>query len=134
MSVALYDINSNELRFVSTAGVGAAERKGDAIPTSQGIIGQAILSYSRCLKVDDVSTEPRFDPGIDGRVGLEVTNMLVRPVAHESRLLGLVQLLNRVDDFAYSAGDESVLGYVADKLGEFLAQSKAAADKPKKRR
>jgi signal transduction protein with GAF and PtsI domain len=59
--------------------------------------------------------------------------MLVKPVHHDNRLLGVVQMINRTDDFSYSSGDESVLAYVSDKLGDFLAQSKAAGDKPKKR-
>jgi hypothetical protein len=132
-SIALYDINSNELRFVATSGPGAMERKGDAVPTNVGLVGESLLVYGRCLRVADVSEDHRFDPGLDGRVGLEVLNVLLKPVHAGDRLLGLIQLLNRVGDVEFSASDESVLTYVADKLGEFLAQSKAAADKPRPR-
>ncbi|MFO0024185.1 MAG: GAF domain-containing protein, partial [Deltaproteobacteria bacterium] len=132
-SIALYDINSNEMRFVSMSGPGGNERKGEAIPTSLGLIGQSLLVYGRCLRIDDVTADDRFDAGIDGRVGLEVATMLLKPIHLDNRLLGIVQLLNRTNDFSFSSSDESVLGYVTDKLGEFLARTKASADRPSKR-
>jgi GAF domain-containing protein len=125
VSVALYDINAHELRFVASSGVGAAERKGDAVPTNVGILGRALLSYVRPTRVNDVPGDKAFDPGVDGRVGLEVQTLIAKPLAVGDRLLGAVQLLNRRNDFEFSLADENLLVYVADRLSDFLEKAKA---------
>ncbi len=128
-SVALYDINSHELRFVATTGTGGEERKGDAIPTTAGLIGAALSDWYRALSIPDVGADARFDPGIDGRVGLDLHNMLLVPVAAQGRLLALVQLINRTGDLQFSQADANLLSYVTSRLGEFLIQTKMAADR-----
>jgi hypothetical protein len=133
LSVALYDINSHELRFVATTGVGAEERKGDAIPTTAGLIGVALGNWNASFLVSDVNGDSRFDPGIDGRVGLELHNMLVMPVAAQGRLLALVQLMNRKSDLEFSQSDANLIAYISSRLGEFLIQTKMAADRPAKK-
>jgi hypothetical protein len=132
ISVALYDINSHELRFVVTTGSGAEERKGDAVPTNAGLIGAALSDWYKCITVADVASDPRFDPGIDGRVGLEHHNMMLMPIATQGRLLAIVQLINRVGDLEYSQSDANLIAYIANRLGEFLIQTKMAADRPSK--
>jgi GAF domain-containing protein len=129
-SIALYDINSHELRFVSTTGTGAEERKGDAIPTTAGLIGAALGDWGRSLAIADVAADARFDPGIDGRVGLDLHNMLLMPVAAQGRLLALVQLINRAGDLQFSQADANLIAYIASRLAEFLIQTKMAADRP----
>ena len=131
-SIALYDINSNELRFVTTTGTGSEERKGDAIPITAGLIGASLTNWSQSLAVSDVAGDARFDPGIDGRVGLDLNNMLLMPVAAQGRLLALVQLMNRTSDLDFSKSDANLIAYIANRLGEFLIQTKMAADRPSK--
>jgi len=126
-SVALYDINTDELRFVAAIGAGADERKGDAVPSQVGILGSALRSVDVCLIVPDVPSDDRFDPGIDGRVGLEATNLAVMPVSAHGRLLGAVQLVNRIGDLEFSRADANLLVYIGQRFGEFLHQHKVAA-------
>jgi GAF domain-containing protein len=119
-SACLYDINTDELRFVALTGPGAEERKGDAVPRLAGLIGSAALAAGDALVIHDVSADPRFDPGVDGRVGVEVRSMALAAVLHGGRLFGLLQLINRRGLREFSATDANILAYVAEKLGEFL--------------
>ena len=125
-AVALYDINTDELRFVAAHGVGADERKGDAVPAQAGILGAAIRLHEACTTVDELGADARFDPGVDGRVGLEATNTAVVGVFASGRLLGAFQLLNRIGDLEFGAADANLLVYVSNRFGAFLHQHKVA--------
>ncbi len=119
-SACLYDINTDDLRFVVLTGPGADERRGEAVPRLAGLIGSAAQANGDALVVRDVANDPRFDPGIDGRVGLEASNMALAAVMHGGRLFGLLQIINRTGTRELSATDANILAYVAEKLGEFL--------------
>lgn len=128
-AIVLYDINTHELRFAGAVGAGAEERKGDAVPGDAGLFGAALHHPERCLIVPDVAHEARFDPGVDGRVGLEATNVAVMPVGAHGRLLGAIQLVNRIGELEFSASDANLLVYVGQRLGEFLHQHKTSEQK-----
>ncbi|HEX7477991.1 MAG TPA: GAF domain-containing protein [Polyangiales bacterium] len=118
-SACLYDINTDELRFVALSGPGADALRGTAVTRSAGVLGQACKLEGQPLVVDDVLVHAGYSAAIDGRPGLDVANMLLHAVVREGRLLGLLQLINRQGGF-FSADDVHVLNYVADALAEFL--------------
>ncbi|MCB9591264.1 MAG: GAF domain-containing protein [Sandaracinaceae bacterium] len=119
-SVCLYDINADELRFVSLTGPGAEERQGEGVPRLSGLLGVAALSPNHTVLVEDASTDERFDPGVDGRLGLSVETLAVVALSHQGRLLGVLQLINRQEQMQYSRADGNLMHYIAEKLGEFL--------------
>ncbi|MCZ7680433.1 MAG: GAF domain-containing protein [Sandaracinaceae bacterium] len=127
-SACLYDINTDELRFVALAGPGAEERQGDAIPRVAGLCGAAARTLGEAVLVEDVASDSRYDPGIDGRVGIDPESMMLVGVAGGGRLLGLLQLINRRDQSQFSRADANVMTYVAGKLGEFLLEARMRGD------
>jgi len=74
------------------------------------------------------SRDERYDPGIDGRVGIDPESMALVAVAHAGRLLGLLQLINRKGQAQFSRADANLLSYVSVKLGEFLHAARMRAD------
>ena len=127
-TACLYDINTDEFRFVALSGPGAEERKGEAIPARTGLLGTAAERVGAAYIVPDVSGDTLFDPGVDGRVGLEPRNALYMSIHHQGRLLGILQLVNRRDRPAYSTADSELVAYIAKQLAEFLFQARIAPD------
>jgi hypothetical protein len=127
-SALLYDINTDELRFAALRGPGSEERKGDGVPRRSGLLGAATLAPGAALLIDDVGGDGRYDPGVDGRVGLEPRSMALVAVTHQGRLLGLLQLVDRADGAPFDRADANLLTYVAEKLGEFLLAARMRAD------
>lgn len=119
ISACLYDINTDQLRFVALSGPGKSERQGAAVPRSAGLIGQAARAEQMALVISDVRVQPSYNADVDGRAGLFVDNMLLRSIVHEGQLLGVLQLINR-ESGAFQAGDVHVVSYVADGLARFL--------------
>lgn len=118
-SACLYDINTDELRFVAATGPGADALRGTAISRSLGLLGHACHIEGRPLVVSDVRAHPNYNAASDAREGLEVSDMLLRAVVREGHLLGLLQLVNRQTG-AFSSNDVAVVNYVAEQLAEFL--------------
>jgi hypothetical protein len=128
-AAAIYDINTDEWRFVAVEGPGAEARKGDAVPASAGLSGLAARRDEPSI-VDAVESDARFDPGVDGRVDMQVHNLLLQPVFHEGRLLGLLQLMNRRGKPHFDRADAHVVSYVARQLGQFLYQQRTLDRSP----
>ena len=120
ISACLYDINTDELRFVSVLGEGAEEMQGKAVPLASGLLGQSFRKEHRASIFSDVLMEPAFSPEIDTRPGLDARSMLLCPVSAEGHLLGGLQLINRLNTHRYSQADANVASYIAERLGEFL--------------
>jgi hypothetical protein len=124
-SACLYDINTDELRFVALSGTGATERQGQAVSRGAGLFGQAAKAEHNSSVFPNVMVEPLFDSAIDGRPGVDTRNVLLRPIVHEHQLLGMLQLLNRNNAAAFSAQDVNVINYVAERLAVFLVNVRA---------
>jgi hypothetical protein len=127
ISVCLYDINTDEFRFVAVGGPGANERRASAVPSQAGLFGAAKWTLEDALIVADVANDARYQPAIDGRGELEMLNLAYVPLRHGTQLLGMVQLINRGGDRGFTKSDVAVLNYVANQLGEFLASRRSLA-------
>lgn len=115
-SACLYDIDTDELRFVATSGLGADGQRGQAVSGKTGLLGQALRRDGEPMVVGDVLVEPAYNPESDSRPGIEDRNMLLRALSADSRTLGLIQLINRAEAAGFSKDDVNVLNYIADQL------------------
>lgn len=129
ISACLYDIDTDEFRFVAVIGPGAEERKAIAVPREAGLFA-VTTQEMRPVRIANAGQDERFDPGVDGRLGLDVVTALYAPVTHEGRLLGVLQLLNRARH-DYSIHDADLVAYISRSLGEFLHQAKLVSRKKK---
>lgn len=127
----IYDINTDELRFLALTGPGADERRAGAIPASAGLFGAATRSGKESLVIADVASDARFDPAADGRIGLESQNMLILPLHHAENLLGALQLINRAHRHGFTDADVAVSTYVSAQLSGFLQSKRLGARRPR---
>jgi GAF domain-containing protein len=121
ISVCLYDINTDEFRFVAVGGPGASERRASAIPSQAGLFGAAKRTVEDALIIKNVREDPRYQEAVDGRKELEMLDLAYVPLRHGSQLLGMIQLINRGGDRGFTNADVAVLNYIANQLAEFLA-------------
>jgi len=120
ISGCLYDINTDELRFVAVSGLGAEALRGTALRRNLGLFARATRVDHGALVIPSVRDVPDFDPAIDGREGLQAENLLLRPVTREGHLLGVLQFINRATG-SFSAPDVNLVNYTAERLAEFLS-------------
>jgi len=131
VSGCLYDINTDEFRFVSVHGPGSEQRQGEAVPANAGIMGIAAHAHTGPMRVADARQDGRYDPGVDGRVGVEILDLCYLPLEHHGRLLGMIQTINRQHGPGFTEKDVHLFNYVGKQTSEFLFRARIAPDKPK---
>lgn len=89
-------------------------------PIERGIAGY-VARTGEVVRVDDASTDKRFDPSADRATGYTTRSMLVAPIREDLRapILGVVQLLNR-EGGAFDEEEEKYLEALAMQLGRAL--------------
>ncbi len=128
----LLDINTDEFRVVAARGTGARARRGQAVPSSSGLLAAASgLAEHAVLVLADAAADPRYDETIDGVPGLDVRALLYRPLVHRGRMFGVLQLANGITRDMFSEADCEVVDYVTQQVSAFVARGaslpKAAA-------
>ncbi|MEM7436416.1 MAG: GAF domain-containing protein [Myxococcota bacterium] len=119
----LLDINTDEFRLVAARGTGAHARKGQAFPSTAGLLSAASgLAEHAVLVLAQAQKDPRFREDVDGVPGLDVRALLYRPLVHRGRLFGLLQLANGVGHGMFTEADCEVVDYVTQQLSEFVAR------------
>lgn len=119
----LLDINTDEFRVVAARGTGAHARKGNAFPSTAGLLSAAsALTEHAVLVLAQAQKDPRFRDDVDGVPGLDVRALLYRPLVHRGRLFGLLQLANGVGKGMFTEADCEVVDYVTQQLSEFVAR------------
>jgi GAF domain-containing protein len=94
-SVALLDdIGGRAVLFA--AGPVAESISGLELPPGRGIIGWVIASGQSCL-VNDVASDSRFWPDVDGYSGFETRSILCAPLLSGHRVIGALEVLNKCD-------------------------------------
>ena len=125
-SGCLYDIDTDELRFITVAGPGSDERQGVAVPRRSGIMGVATMHEGHAMRIDEVASDPRYEAVVDGRNGVDARNALYLALGHQGRLLGVIQLLNRENRAAFTESDANLLTYVGRQASAFLHSARIA--------
>jgi serine phosphatase RsbU (regulator of sigma subunit) len=95
-AILLFDAERDELYFPYVADVDAeaqARLLNLRFPAGSGIAG-AVLRSGRPLRVDDVSTDPRFYGVVDRHTGLTTRALICAPLTTEQGTIGVLQVLN----------------------------------------
>ena len=84
-------------------------------PADRGIAGW-VLSNGKAVRVDDVQSHPRFFRGIDADTGVTTRTMLCAPLTTYQGVTGVIQVLNRRGDQAFTDDDLAFLEALAGSV------------------
>jgi len=136
-AVLLLDPDRGELHFpyVAEEDPEVAESLGSVrFPADRGIAGR-VLQSGEAIRVDDVSTDPRFYPNVDRHTGLTTRSLLSVPLSSRHGPIGLIEVVNRRDGSSFSDADLALLSSLAGSVAVALenarlwAQLKDSADR-----
>ena len=66
------------------------------VPAGQGIAGW-VVQHDETLVIDDPQSDSRFYSGIDKMTGFETRNILAIPLKAKDRVIGVVEVINKID-------------------------------------
>jgi GAF domain-containing protein len=114
-TVFLYDDELDELVFEAVAGPGAEMLIGERIPSSTGIAGWVLVTRQP-LVLDDVTQDPRWGGrAIAERTGYTPKGLMAVPLIHGEDPVGVLQVLDRPQQAAFSLEEMELLGLFANQ-------------------
>lgn len=90
------------------------------IPMGVGIAGK-VARTGELMNIADPQRHPDFNPEVDRHTGYRTNSILTMPVrSRAGAVVGVVQVLNKLDESGFSAADEKTLNDFAPSLGIIL--------------
>jgi phosphoserine phosphatase len=102
-------------------------RSDDTAPVtarlSQGVLGLTARSR-QVVNVPDVRREPLFDPSVDLDLNNDVRCMLSVPLVERAQLVGVLQVVDREGDAAFTTEDERIAEALASQCVVFIQRER----------
>lgn len=92
------------------------------IPLTSGLAGYCAES-GECLNVPDAYSDHRFNRNIDIKTGFKTRSVLCQPVRSYrggGHIVGVIQMLNKIEDGAFDASDEDLLAKCVQRVSDDL--------------
>ena len=124
-SVFLFDEETDELVFEAVAGEGADELVGRRFPSSTGVAGWVLVTRQP-LVIDELESDPRFAREAAESTGFVPNGLMAVPLLHEERALGVLEVLDRPQQAAFTLEEMALLGLFANQAAIALDLLQAA--------
>jgi GAF domain-containing protein len=127
-SVFLFDEPSDELVFEADAGEGAGDLVGQRFPSSTGIAGWVLVTRQP-LVVEELENDPRFAREAAESTGFVPKGIMAVPLLYEDNALGVLEVLDRPANAAFSLAEMELLGLFANEAAialDLLQKARAA--------
>jgi GAF domain-containing protein len=113
-SVFLHDEHTDELVFEAVAGEGAGELVGKRFPSSTGVAGWVLVTRQP-LVIEELEQDPRFARELAESTGFVPKGLMAVPLLHGERALGVLEVLDRPQQAAFSLKEMELLGLFANE-------------------
>ncbi len=112
-SLLLVDEHTGELTFEIAVSPAADRLKDIRLRKGEGIAGWVAL-HGQPLLIPDVSKDARFMPKVDQAVQFRTRSIVCVPLKSKNRVLGVIELVNSMEDGGFSEADLKILSTIAD--------------------
>ena len=113
-TLMLLDPKTKELVFSVPTGPKSNQLVDIRLPSNAGIAGW-VAETGQYELVPDVDRDSRFYPEIDKTTGMKTTSILCVPLKAKSKTIGVLEMINKVDDSAFSEQDALLVGIFASQ-------------------
>jgi signal transduction histidine kinase len=115
-TLMLLDNETGELVFSVPTGPKADKLTDMRLPPGKGIAGW-VAQHEEPLLVSDARKDPRFYTGIDEISGFETKSILCVPLKTKTKLIGVLEVINKEDGTAFTEEDATLLSIFAYQAG-----------------
>ncbi|HTY08993.1 MAG TPA: diguanylate cyclase [Candidatus Edwardsbacteria bacterium] len=112
-SILMLDEKTNELVFEVAAGEQGDSVRKLRIPVGQGVAGW-VAQAKQPVIVSDTANDQRFFRGVDEKTGFRTKSILAAPLVSRGRLIGVVEIINKVGDIPFDEKDLTLLQTFTD--------------------
>lgn len=122
-SLFLVDDETQELVFEVTAGPVAAHLLGQRLPPGVGLVGKAVVSGQPVIANRVQADKGWFDKA-DRQTGFVTHNLLVVPLRVKDRVIGVIEVINKLDGSIFNADDQELLSTFASQAAVAVENSR----------
>jgi len=127
-SLMLADEETGDLVFTIVRGDAAGRLEGYHLPKGIGIAGW-VAEHRQPQAVHDVRRDPRFYAQVDEAFGFNTRSMVCVPVdLDDGRLLGVIEVLNKVSDKEFTPDDMDLLLIVSQLAATAMRRAERAIE------
>ncbi|MDP8262938.1 MAG: sigma-54-dependent Fis family transcriptional regulator [Candidatus Ancaeobacter aquaticus] len=126
-SILLIDEYNNRLYFNTATGLKSEEIKHFTLKIGEGIAGW-VAKEGKIANVPDVTKDDRFKKNISEKINFPTRNILCVPLTLHDRVIGSVEVINKVDGHSFSDEDMQILGTVANQSAIAIDNAKMHED------
>lgn len=112
-SLLLVDQQTGDLVFEIAISPASRLLKGTRLEKGTGIAGW-VVEHGDALLIPNVQDDPRFCDAVDRAVSFTTRSIVCIPVKSRERILGVIQLVNSLEDGSFSEADLAILTTIAD--------------------
>jgi PAS domain S-box-containing protein len=116
-SLFLFDKeNPEELMVVAAVGSGSDVMHGMRVPVGEGVAGW-VAREAKSQLVADIAHDKRHYRGVDDRTGMHTHTLIAVPLINADRVIGVVEVVNKINDGLFNEGDVRLLEGMAGTAG-----------------
>lgn len=112
-SLLLINEEKHELFFEIAVGENADKLKDMRLAMGEGIAGWVAMT-GEALLIPDVNRDPRFTAKMDEVTNFKTQSVICVPLRSKGRVLGVVELINKLEDIQFSPNDLKILTILTD--------------------
>jgi diguanylate cyclase (GGDEF)-like protein len=112
-ALLLFEPQGNTLTFSASRKLQAGVIDGLRMSTERGIAGW-VARHRQPVLLEDASLDPRYDPTIEARTSFRSHSMICVPMISKNDLLGVIQVINRIDGKAFDEDELRMVQTLAD--------------------
>jgi len=122
-SVLLVDPETNELFFELAQGEKGEEIREIRLQPGEGIAGFVARS-GESVAVNDTASDPRWSNRVAEHTGFRTRNLLTVPILNQGRVEGVLQVINKAGNRAFTRRDKQLLERVAQPMAVALENAR----------
>lgn len=112
-SLLLVDEESEELYFECAVSPVSERLKQIRLKKGEGIAGW-VVGHGKPLLIDDVKNDKRFAAYINDQLEFAISSIVCVPLRIRDRILGVIQLVNSMEEVKFNDADLKIIGAIAD--------------------
>ncbi len=126
-TLMLMDHHTDELVFKIPSGEKSEILKEYRLPAGSGISGY-VARLGEPVIVNDVRSDPRFNPVVDSNTGFRTRNVMCAPMVVREKLVGVIEVINKIDKSLYNNNDMALLTTLAAQAAIAIENAQLYSD------
>jgi signal transduction histidine kinase len=111
-SILLIDPTTGELRFQASSSLSGGTMEQIVVPMEGSLAGW-VATHGEPVLVEDAQSDDRFFNKVDRVIDFETRNLLGVPMIAHGKVIGVVEVINKVNDEGWSEDDVNTLSALA---------------------